>query len=521
LEDQWPRVLAALVGWVLLVWLLFRWLGPRRATLVAVIGGYAVLPSVYLETPLPGPIGFGKPDAIAIGLVLGIVCFDRSTLRRARPHRLDLPMLLFAAYPLTGFLTDGRAAPGDIADMIVQRGLGWLVPYVAARLYFSDGEGARRIGIAVVVAALLLVPVAAFETVMGPHWYLGGLIYGLRYQPTMVERLGGWRPEGFFGNGIHFATWMALGAVTSFWLWIGGAWRPRRGPSWWPTLVLVLASIACRGIYGYVTLGLGLASASLTRGLRTRGVLVALALVAPIYIGVRASGLWDASSLARLSAFTGRASSVGFRVQAEDSVMASVLSTHPALGFGVHIWHFEAVRATFTHWPDGWWLCTLWESGLAGLVLLLLAIHLLPAGLALSRPRGRPDRREAGSPSWGLALFTILFLIDGLHNQSPLIPAALVAGALTGQAVRRLRAPNDGPARGDAEQGSRTYSFHRDPRPTGTPAGNPFVRNMLRLLFVLLLLATPELLDAATRFFRDRPDAPSDHPITPAADRPE
>ena len=50
----------------------------------------------------------------------------------------------------------------------------------------------------------------------------------------MVDRLGGWRPEGFLGNGLELAAWMALTTVMAAWLWLRGPGGPFGLPSWPP-----------------------------------------------------------------------------------------------------------------------------------------------------------------------------------------------------------------------------------------------------------------------------------------------
>jgi hypothetical protein len=494
LEVHQSLIRAVLIGSIPLIALLVRILGPRRAALCAILGGYVFLPKVFLDF-IPGRIGFGKPDAIAAGLVLGIVGFDRAALGRARLRWIDLPMLAWVLYPLTGFLTESRLVPWDVAEMIYRRTTGSLVPYAAGRLYFGDDEGTRSIGVGVVLAALVLVPVCWFEALMGPEWYLNGLIYGIPYQEGLVTRAWGWRPEGFLGNGIELANWMAMGGGLAFWLAIGDrAWPSRWGPSWWPPLVLVLTVAACRGLYGYVFLGVGLAAAGLTRTLRTRWILVALALVAPVYMALRVTGTWSARNLPRLVEVVGKTESIGFRIAAEDAVMRSVLARHPALGFGVHIWNVSVVHETFTNWPDGAWLATLWEGGLVGLALALAAIHLFPAGLALARPPGRPRPWEAGSAAWGLVLGSILHMTDSLHNPAPFLPTALIAGALAGRSLSPTK--------------NRTY--HTDYRPASKPAtANRLGPGLVRLALVLLVLATPEILDAAWRFWTGPAPAPA------------
>jgi hypothetical protein len=428
-----------MLGWSVVTALLFRTLGPRRATLITVIGGNLALPCLGFDMARGAGLGFTQLTAIGLAVVLGVLVVDPRGVWQMRPDWLDVPMIAYVAYPLTGLITHGRLASWDVADMILQRGFGTLVPYAAARRYLSDPAGAGQIAVAIVIATLLYVPVIAWEAVMGPPWYLGKLLYGAAPILTMANRLGGWRPEGFFLNGLTLATWMALAAVVATWLWLGRGWRPPRGPSWWPALVLVLASIGCRGVYGYIGLGLGLTAAAITRALRTRWVIVLLLLLAPLYIGLRVTGEWDARMLTRMAEVTGRAGTVDFRLRAEDAIIARVLERHPIVGFGVQIWHFANIRETLGRWPDGLWLITLWSGGLLGLGLHLAALFLLPAGLALAQPMGDHSRSNPAAPVVGLALFTALCMLDGLHNHSEFTPRALVAGSLVGMVVNRRR----------------------------------------------------------------------------------
>ena len=195
--------------------------------------------------------------------------------------------------------------------------------------------------------------------------------------------------------------------------------------------------------------------------------------------------------------------------------MRPALAQHPALGFGVHIWHSGVVRETITHWPDGEWLILLWEGGLVGLALSVAALHLIPAGLALARPPDRPSRLDAGAPAWGLVLFSVLHLTDSLHNPSRLLPTALIAGALVGRALDR-------PSIATANRRVRNGSFPESLRPTIAPrfwqetrpsAANRLGPNLVRLAVVLILLATPEILDAAWRFWNGPIPAEESQPM--------
>ena len=174
-------------------------------------------------------------------------------------------------------------------------------------------------------------------------------------------------------------------AVMATWLWLGG-WRPPRCPGWAPALALFVASLSCRGVYGYILLTIGVASAVLTRSLRSRAVLVALSVIPVAYMGLRGSGLWDGGLLVQGAGLAGRAGTVAFRLMAEDELIHRVVEHNPLFGFGNYVWHGGLSR-----WPDGYWLRALWMGGLVGLALQLTALYILPAALALSRPRGRPD----------------------------------------------------------------------------------------------------------------------------------
>ena len=417
---------AVLLAWPPIVLILFRAIGPRRAVLVGLLVGLLFLPPGQVKL---GPPGFTFPvdkwNVTGLALLLGVLVFDRRSLLRTRPLWFDLPMAAYYLAPLIGLATGVPGSGVDILDAMIGRGLGWIVPYAMGRIYFGQDDGPATIAVALTIGGLSYIPVCVYEEFAGPPRYLAGLIYGIPYSEGVVDRLGGWRPEGFLG-GLAVAAWMAMTTVMATWLWLGG-WRLGRWPGWLPALALLAASLSCRGVYGYILLAIGITSALLTRWLRTRAILVALAALPVIYMGLRGSGSWDGGLLVRGAALTGRASTVGFRLQAEDELIRRVVDRNPAFGFGNYVWHAEGLL-----WPDGSWLHALWMGGLVGLALYLTALFVFPAALALSKPRGRPDPRQAASPAWGLAAWCLLLMIDSMHNNSYFTPTALVAGALVG-----------------------------------------------------------------------------------------
>jgi hypothetical protein len=496
--------IAVLLGWSLVVPLAFRVLGRRNGTLFAVIGGYLWLPPVVASLPLGfASLRFDKQAAIGLALLIAIVVWDRRAFWAFRPKPLDAPMLIFAA-SMALVVTAGQYVTWDVADGIAWGRLWWLVPYIAARLYFGEGDGARRIGVGVVLGGLTYIPVVAYESLMGPSWYLRNRIYGLSVLEGMANRLGGWRPEGFLNHGIELSCWMALSAVIALWLWLGREWRPRWGPAWGPSLLLVLGTIATRGVYGYINLAVGALAVAVTTSLRTRAALIALALLVPLYCGLRISGVWDAKVLVDLAGRTGRASTVQVRIDCEDRMVTAVLDRNPAFGFGRPLgmaWTGEP--NTVAPAADGGWLVYLWVGGIIGLSLQLAALLLMPVGLALMDPPGGWQPEESVPPAWGLALFLILNALDGLHNNASFTPAALAVGSIVGLGLRGSRARDRGATRPATRGADRLVSRHGGRRPLPTAVA---------VALILIVLELPEIVAALTGSQLGPPPIPAGAP---------
>ena len=416
-------VRAVLLAWPPVLVGLFWAVGPRRAVLVGVIGGFLFLPIDPVRPIVFGfPVPVNKWNATGLGLALGALLFGRREVRLARPSWLDLPMAGYYLAPLAGLATGVPEAAADTLDVLIGRGLGWVVPYAAGRVYFSRPDGPREVAVALVVGGAAYIPVCLYETAAGPPHYLATLLYGIPASFNS-DRLGGWRPSGFLGDGLVVAAWMALTAVTATWLWLGGAWR--RGLGAGLAVPLVLTTLACRGVYGYLLLAGGLAVAVAARLLPARAWLVVLVALPVWYMGLRLAGVWDAQVLVRGADFTGRAGTVGWRLAAEDEVIGRVLGERPVVGFGTYIWH-----AGISRWPDGAWLHALWMGGLVGLALWAAALAVVPAAAGLSRAAGPVAGGSAYAPRWALVCWCSLQFLDGMHNACYIPPTALIAGTL-------------------------------------------------------------------------------------------
>jgi hypothetical protein len=447
------NVVVAFVAWLPAVAILFRAIGPRRAAPIAVLAGFLLLPREAAPLTIFGTLTINKRTVSGLALLLGVLVSDPRALIRGRPRWLDLPMVAFVLLPLASLAANGFEGHLIVVDRAWKNFAEWAMPYLVGRLYFGDADGPRRLSVAVAVAGLLYMPLCAFEMVMGPDYYLSGLVYGIPPHMHMVRRLGGWRPEVFLTNGIELTTWMAASSTIAAWLWLKRGWSPRRVPSWSPAMALSLVTVACRGVYGYANLALGLATVGLSHLLRTRFVLVVLALLPPAYIGARITGAWDGRALVQLAGKGGKSDSVAYRLRAEDLYVEKVFAHNAWLGFGgrnsdIFDWFSQGHL-----WPDGWWVHQFRAGGVVGLAAFLLALFLVPAGLALALPAGRSGRASPGALAWGLAAFLIIHMVDSLQNMAFLTPTPLIGGSLVGLFLARrslrpdLAPPSGEPAR--------------------------------------------------------------------------
>jgi hypothetical protein len=505
-------------AWLPVVAILFRVVGPRRASLIAVFAAFLFLPrDMYPPSKLFGIFSINKRSVSGAALLLGLLVSDPKALIRGRPRLVDLPMIAFVLLPLASMVANRFEAYLISIDGVWSNFSEWAMPYLVGRLYFGDRTGPRDLMVAVVVGGIISIPICLFEMVMGPNYYLLGLVYGIKPHLNMVDRLGGWRPEGFMTNGIEMASWLALSATMAAWLWFRKGWNPGRFPSWSPALALSVVTVACRGVYGYLDLALGLVLTSLSHLLKTRYLIVALALVPTTYIAVRVSGAWDGSELTELAGRAGKAGTVGYRLRAEDSYIKKVFDHGPIFGFGgvesgIFDWFSQGHL-----WADGWWIHQFRSGGLVGLTAFVLAIFVVPAALGLATPAGRSGRASPGALAWGLALFIILHFVDSLQNMAFLTPTPLIGGTLVALFLARKTCR------------PQIATIAREPDPSSTEAqpqsARPVEMSVRRYLLTVALvvgaLVAPELVARlpAPLGFGSRPRNPTsttNEPATPA-----
>ena len=208
---------------------------------------------------------------------------------------------------------------------------------------------------------------------------------------------------------------------TAAWLWLSrSGWRPLGLPTWTApiaALALGATAVACRGVFGYAILAIGLASTVVTVAFRTKVLLIALMLVPPTYIVARATGAWDGRQMSEIARLSHKEGTINVRLDAENQLASETISRDVLFGFGGRAPYWVA---------DSWWVTAFQGGGLVGMIAQYAAF-LLPAALVIfDRRRRFPPR----SVEVGLALFVVVHMIDSLLNTAPIAATPLIGGTL-------------------------------------------------------------------------------------------
>jgi hypothetical protein len=425
----------------------FALLDARRAVLAAMLGGWLFLPV------FDGNLDFlgmrSKMAFVSAAVLLGSITFDPARWRQFRPRLLDLPVAVLCAGPFATALANDLGL-NEAASATFATTMTWGVPYLLGRVYLGRPPALRGFASALVVATLAYVPFTLWEVRMSPQLHYE--VYGLR----LVEfwgavRYGGYRPIVFMQHHLALAQLMAVGTLTAYWLWRTGALQRVAGValSWvWP--VLGITTLLCKSVGAIVLVAAGIASLEAARRFRASVLLLALALLPPVFCAARLSG-WSAETVVAISRGLldeERAHSLQFRIENENALLGKAMM-RPWLGWGrtgrSFVYDEETGRQLSV--VDSLWIITLGFSGLVGLIALGTALLVPPLALLRSyAARYWADPRLASAAVLAVAL--LLWAVDDLVNAmlAPTFPA--MAGALV-SFVLSVRA-------GDARQTARS-----------------------------------------------------------------
>jgi len=420
---------AAMAGWYPLCFVLFVLLPPARAVAVGLVTGFLLLPNVVYV--LPGVPNYDKGLAIVLGVCASAALVDLPRLLSFRPRWVDLPVVVLCAAPFFSSLAAGSGAYDGCSkafDFTVR----WALPWFLGRVYFTDFDSQRFLGIAIVVGALVYVPFALWEVKMSPQLHVQ--VYGVALRSFKHARraFGLWRPNVFVVHGLAYALFNALAALVALWLWHTKSVRRVLSLPMGPVAaVLVAMAFAAQSSNAILLMLVG--TAVLIAGGRYRRALpvLVLLLVPPLYVTARQGLRWDGRELVAVAESVfgpTRAQSLDVRIESEALLRDRILE-RPWLGYN-DFQEFTGNRGREVEdspvLVDSRWLLYL---GLYGVFALagLWAMQLLPAWLVWRRLPPEWWNHPALAPAAVLAVASLLITLDGLLNAFEI--QAFTAGA--------------------------------------------------------------------------------------------
>ncbi len=421
-------------GWIPVVLFLCAMLPTRRAVVAAFVIAWSFLPMVsYHVQGLPA---YSKMSATCGGVLLGALIFDIDKLLSFRPSWLDVPMLVWCLCPCVSSLTNGLGLYDGVSGAFAQT-VTWGFPYFIGRLYLGDIAGIRELAAGILMGGVIYVPLCLYEIRMSPQ--LHRIVYGFQYinDFTQTMRLGGWRPTVFMDHGLMVGMWMSMAAMVAIWAWWTRSIRDVFGiPMVIVALVLLITAILCKSTGALVLLFLGLGALGAVKVWGTRFFIWVLIAIAPIYICLRVTKVWDGAELAEAAQTfsTERSQSFEFRLVNENLLVDKALQ-QPIFGWGG--WgRNQIIDKDFRTIVDGQWIDSLGKYGIVGLFSLTL-ILLLPAVLVTRRFAAGAWSSPVFASAAAMLMINVLYMLDNIPNAMVNPIYVLAAGGLTGILVKR------------------------------------------------------------------------------------
>jgi hypothetical protein len=419
------------LGWVLVGIVLFMKRDKRRACLLVVLLGWLFLPVMRTTSVSPGEplalslpgLKFTKANAIAYAVLAGAMLFDRKRWLSLRPGLVDLPMLCWCICPLISSLSNDLGWYDGLSSVLDQV-MGWGVLYRAGRVYFRTLDEFRELALAILTITIIYMPLCWFEMRMSPQ--LHNILYGyLQHEFSQTVRLGGYRPMVFLPHPLVVAMWMCMASVLLFWLWYCGAVKKIRGIPMIGSVsaqlalgMIAMTSLMCRSMAAIVFCFTGMLALLLSRWTQSALLLGALLIVSPIYISVRATGIWTGEDLVEWleeNVSQDRADSLRFRMDNENILAAKAIE-RPWFG-----WAGWGRSRVLNEWgqdisvTDGGWIIAFGERGLFGLVAWCIVI-LLPSARFLKDVPPRLWSHPQIAPLAAVAAILILNTVNNMLN---------------------------------------------------------------------------------------------------------
>lgn len=458
----------AMFGWIPVILLLFTVLSPRRAVITAFLGAWLFLPIVGYE--IRGLPDYTKMSATTVGVLLAALLFDTDRLTRFKPRWVDLPIAIWCFVPFCSSISNGLG-PYDGFSAVLERTVTWGLPYFIGRCYFKTLADLRDLAVGIVIGGVVYIPLCLFEIRMSPQ--LHTLVYGFHQHSWLqTYRFGGWRPTVFMQHGLMVGMWMGVTLMLGLWLWRTGVMK-RLGavPMGWIVLAHAVTFVLCKSLGAIAIVGLGIVVLAAAAWRKSAVPVVALMLIAPVYLGLRTVGGWDGAALldAARRFDTAHVESLKMRLDFE-AILSRHAERQPIFGWGGWGRNRPDAQTGETTITDSLWIIAFGVNGYVGLAAMI-AMLLAPAVVLLRRvpPRLWTDPRFA--PAVGLTVIVLLYLCDNMFNAmvNPIFMLTAGAlGALTSLSPRDIYATAPAATRGRAVHPSAGVMRGQRPNVQGT-----------------------------------------------------
>lgn len=420
-------LIVALVAFVVITYWLFGALGPRRAVVAALVGGWLFLPVFdgHLSVPfMPTKMTF-VPTVI---LILSLAA-DSGAWTRLRLHWVDAVAFVLCFSPFATALANDLGAYEGLSASVYAL-FAWGSAYLLGRVYLGSPRAIRDLALGIVVGALVYVPLCLWEIRMSPQLHRQLYGYATFENFAFAVRFGGYRPTVFMQFGLMVGTFMASGTLVSYWLWRTRSVRRIRGiPLGWWTALLAVTTILVKSTGAIILMAVGIAVLEVTRRTRGPALVLAVTLLPIVFAAARISG-WSGRELAQAGGLVNaeRQESIAFRLYQEERLLEKALR-RPLLGWGrfgrSRVYDEDGKDVSVT---DSLWVIILGTSGIVGLAALGGVFTVPTLLLAQRHPVRRWDTPEL-APAAALSMVTVLWVVDCLLNAmtNPIFPA--ISGA--------------------------------------------------------------------------------------------
>jgi hypothetical protein len=422
----------------------FATLPVQRAALLVYFGGWLFLPvGHYPQVPidvaapfwivgsaLPSDMLVSKAWIVPVAALSGTIIIDHRRFRTMALSVADIPMALWCFWPLLQALFVNGPVPSPVLATLYLSG-SWGASWLLGRILFAGGDGQIALVRGLILATLLLLPIALLEGIAGPQIY-NWLYHRHPFVTDGAERYVGYRPLALFEHGNQYGIWITLGALAAIWFARTIKAKRRKIEANVVASLLAIAALAAQSVGAILLalIGLGLLSLA-ARPLIMRRLTIVIA-AASLFGGLLyVSGAVPVTQIARdtkagqimLGAVraTGRGS-LTWRISQDQKALA-LIKRDLAIGSGTWDWW----RPVATR-PWGLPLLIIGQFGLIGL------------GLTVAATVSGAFRRLAGGIStniWSreasdslLAVIIVLAMADALLNAFIYFPALLAAGAI-------------------------------------------------------------------------------------------